>query len=240
MSTIILTTGVPGSGKSYVRCARFLVDDFLVNTRGLHISNFPLNVDIISSFVSKKINNNKRFFGIKQNVSASDIALRLEIIPDSVLQTWRAGLSGPWDYFRGRDLRYCHIAIDEIHNFVNSRCSSDYLQKWDEFLGELRHRGCTFEGLTQDITTVDQVLVGRASLRYELVPAEDLRDPFFKISLSDWYQLKASLLRDFHKTVFVYEKRKTDSRWKLNHTYRFLILPEYFKFYNSYEASLQV
>lgn len=239
MSTIILTTGVPGSGKTYVRCARFLVDDFLVNTRGIHISNFPLDKKTISEFVAKKINSRKHFYGYKENVSSSDIAFRIEIIPDDVLQLWRSGLSGPWDYFSGRDLKYCHIAIDEIHNFVNPRCSSENLKQWDDFLGEIRHRGCTFEGLTQDITAVDQVLTGRASIRYELVPAEDLRDPFFKIPLSDWYQLKASLLHDFHKTVFVLEKRKTDSRWKTNHTYRFLILPEYFCFYDSYNASLQ-
>jgi hypothetical protein len=36
------------------------------------------------------------------------------------------------------------------------------------------------------------------------------------------------------------EKRKGASgRWKVNHTERYLILPDYFKFYNSYNASLQ-
>ena len=44
----------------------------------------------------------------------NDIKKRLEVIPDDVLQLWRNGYSGPWDYFRGRDLKYCHIAIDEV------------------------------------------------------------------------------------------------------------------------------
>ena len=240
MSVIILTTGVPGCGKTYVRAARFLVDDFLVNGSGIHISNFPLNVDVIAEDVSKKINRSRGFFGIfRKKVTPEDIKKRLEIIPDDVLQSWRVGLSGPWDYFSGRDLKYAHIALDEIHNFINSRCSESVLKQWDDFLGEVRHRGCTFEGLTQDIGQVDSVLTGRASIRLELIPAEDLRDPFFKIRMLDWYELKAGFLGSFHKTVFMLEKRKSDSRWKTNHTSRFLITPEYFKYYNSFNASLQ-
>lgn len=240
MSVIILTTGVPGCGKTYVRAVRFLVDDFLVNTSGKHYSNFPLNVDVISEDVSKKINKNRGFFGIfRKKVKPCDISSRLVVIDDNVLQSWRLGLSGPWDYFRGVDLKYAHIAIDEIHNFCSSRQSPECLQKWDEFLGEVRHRGCTFEGLTQDIDQVDRVLTGRASTRLELVPGEDMRDPFFKIKLADWYELKACFTGFFHKTVFMFEKRKQDSKWKTNHISRFLISPDYYKYYNSYNASLQ-
>lgn len=240
MSVIILTTGVPGSGKTYVRCARFLVDDFLVNSKAVHISNFPVRVDEVADFVSQKINRKRGIFGIfRKPVTVEDIKNRIEIIPDDVLQMWRSGFSGPWDYFKGRDLKYCHIAIDEIHNFINDRCSDSVLKQWDDFLGEIRHRGCTFEGLTQDVQQVHQVLTGRVSVRLELVPGEDLRDPFFKICMSDWYELKAGFLGSFHKTVFVYEKRKQDTRWKTNHVSRFLITPDYFRFYNSYNASLQ-
>lgn len=240
MATIILTTGVPGCGKTYVRAARFLVDDFLVNTKGIHISNFPLNIASISETVSEKINKNRGFFGIfRKRVTSDDIAKRLQIIPDDVLLSWRDGSSGPWDYFNGVDLKYCHIAIDEIHNFINARTSPDVLKKWDDFLGEIRHRGCTFEGLTQDFDQVDKVLSGRASIRLELIPGEDLRDPFFKIRMSDWYELKASFLGSYHKTVYMYEQRKSGSRWRVNHTSRFLITPDYFKFYNSFNASLQ-
>ena len=85
-----------------------------------------------------------------------------------------------WEYFQGADLKYAHIAIDEIHNFVSPSSSEAYVEKWDQFLGEVRHRGCTFEGLTQDIAQVDQVFVGRAAVRMELIPAEDFRDPYFK------------------------------------------------------------
>ena len=241
-SVITLTTGVPGAGKTYVRAARFLVDDFLINSTGIHISNFPLNVDAIADTVYKKLHRGgvlARLFSIKRkNITLEDIKSRIEVIPDVVLQSWKWGRSGPWDYFRGRDLRYCHIAIDEIHNFVSDNKPIEYLQQWDDWLGEVRHMGCTFEGLTQDITQVAQCLVGRASIRLEIVPGETLRDPFFKISMGDWYELKACLTGEYHKTVFEIEKRKTDRRFVTNNTRRFLIVPEYFQYYNSFSASL--
>lgn len=241
-SVITITTGVPGAGKTYVRAARFLVDDFLINSNGIHISNFPLNIDAISETVYKKLHRGgkiSRFFGIKHNkTTLDDIKKRIEIIPDIVLQSWKWERSGPWDYFRGRDLRYCHIAIDEIHNFLSDNKSSEYLQRWDDWLGEVRHMGCTFEGLTQDITQVAQCLVGRASIRLEIVPLETVRDPYFNIPLGDWYELKASLTGEYHKTVCEVEKRKTDRRFVTNSTRRFLVVPEYFKYYNSFSASL--
>lgn len=237
-SVILLTTGVPGAGKTYVRASRFLLDDFLINTKGIHISNFPLNIDRISEDVSKKLSR-KTFFFKKKNVSPEDIRKRLEVIPDWVLQSWRNEISGPWEYFQGRDLRYCHIAIDEIQNYVSPNKTKEYLQKWDEFLGEIRHRGCTFEGLTQDIDQVDKIFTGRAAVRLEIVPCETLRDPYFKIPMLDWYELKASFTGSFHKTVFEVEKRKSDKGWKTNNTRRFLIVPEYFVYYNSFSASMQ-
>lgn len=238
MAVIILTTGVPGCGKTYVRAARFLVDDFLINTDGLHISNFPLNVDEIAEAVVAKRNRFSVFGRKNDQVTLQQVRNRIRIIPDDVLQLWRAEKSGPWEYFQGADLKYAHIAIDEIHNFVSPSSSEAYVEKWDQFLGEVRHRGCTFEGLTQDIAQVDQVFVGRAAVRMELIPAEDFRDPYFKIKMSDWYELKACFSGHYHKTVFQVEKRKQGYYWKTNHTSRFLITPEYFKYYRSYEASL--
>ena len=244
-SVIVITTGEPGAGKSYIRAARFLVDDFLMNTDGIHISNFPLNVEAIASEVAAKKNRfNKSFFArfIKRRsvITKADILKRIFIIPDDVLATWRNQTSGPWDYFSNSDLRGCHIALDEIHEIISLSKNQDYIDKWDEFLGQIRHRGCTFEGLTQDLKAVHPCLVNRAGLRYEIYPAENTRDPFFKILMYDWYQLKAAFTGDFHKTIFQLEKKKSGSgKWRVNHSRRFLIIPEYYKFYNSYSASHQ-
>ena len=240
MSVVILTTGVPGCGKTYVRCARYLVDDFLMETDGHVYTNFPINIDVVSEYVSSRLSSKSSFlFGRRpRRCSSDDIASRIHIIPDGVLQSWYRENSGPWDYFAGVDLKGAHIAIDEIHNFCSTMKSLDYLKKWDEFLGEIRHRGCTFEGLTQSIVNVPLLIQKRASIRLELIPCEDLRDPWFHILMLDWYNLKASLTGHLHKTVMLVEKRLNGSTFKVNHQRRFLILPDYFRFYRSFSASL--
>ena len=53
MSTLWLTTGQPGSGKTYSR-VRWLVSDFLPNTKGLYITNLPLNIDLIAEYLFEK------------------------------------------------------------------------------------------------------------------------------------------------------------------------------------------
>lgn len=246
-STIILTTGVPGSGKSYVRCACFLVDYFLINSDGFHISNFPVNSELIADEVVRRSNLFKKGFWAKitapfrrkhHEITKDYILSRIKVIPDSVLQSWRSEESGPWDYFQGVELTESHIALDEVHNFISSSKSPAYLQKWDEFLGEVRHRGCTFEGLTQDILSVDPILKNRAGLRLELVPADTLRDPFFQIVLNDWYELKACFTGEIKKCVFEREYQMRFSRWSCLRTHRFYLNQEYFKFYNSFNASL--
>ena len=248
MATIILTTGVPGSGKTYVRCARFLVDDFLLNCDGVHWSNFPLRRDEIVEAVVRRANFARRgvlakitapFRRKDRHVCAQDIASRIQTIPELVLQAWKNEESGPWEFFQGVDLTDAHIAIDEIHNYVTWNKSAKYIQLWIDFLAEIRHRGCTFEGLTQDFDQVHQALKGRAAIQLELIPCEDMRDPFFHIMMIDWYNLKAGFTGEFHKTVVEVESRKSKDSFKENNRRRFLITPDYFKFYDSYNKSLQ-
>ena len=244
MSTIILTTGVPGSGKTYIRCARFLVDDFLINTKGVHYSNFPVNAEAIAEDVHRKLSGKLGFFarlvfGSKTVPTVEEIKARIQVIPDDVMQSWRQGISGPWEYFRDIDLKYAHIAIDEIHEIIKVTTPFECLEQWDEFLGTIRHRGCTIEGLTQDISSIDRCFTSRAAIRYELVPCEDLRDPYFNIPLYDWYQLKAAFTGEYHKSVVVNELKKTaNGRFRKNHSKVFSITPDYFKYYNSYSKTL--
>ena len=126
MSVIILTTGVPGCGKTYVRAARFLVDDFLINSHGVHISNFPLNREEIAKEVSSRMKRRSLWYKLRHKVSEEDLIKRMQIIPDDVLQSWKREESGPWDYFSGVNLKYAHIALDEVHNFVSEHSSEDY------------------------------------------------------------------------------------------------------------------
>src|SRR5688500_7782343 len=100
-ATVISTTGAPGTGKTYSRCARFLYDWWLPEETGVHWSNFPINVD---AFAKKFPNANER----------------IRIIPKEELAKWTAcdGTHGPWDFFHEMDLQGAHIAIDECHNYL--------------------------------------------------------------------------------------------------------------------------
>lgn len=241
MAVVILTTGVPGSGKTYIRASRFPVDDFLINTKGQFITNFPLYKDVIAEEVSRRINSSIGFWGLKRKkVTPEEVAARIEIIPTDVLLRWRDGKSGPWEYFKDRDLKFSHIAIDEIHNFVrNEGMSKDTLKQWDDFLGEVRHRGCTFECITQHLSQLHKCVLGRAAIWLHIVPAEDLRDPYFHVLYMDWYELMGCLTGHFHKTSFQIEKRRYFNSWIVNHSKRFWLTEEYFKYYDSYNVSLQ-
>ena len=79
-SVITLTTGPAGSGKTYVRCARFLVDEWLPERKGIHYSNFPVFRDKAAEFVARKLNK-----------TSDELLDRIQIIPDAVLNTWLNG-----------------------------------------------------------------------------------------------------------------------------------------------------
>lgn len=239
---IILTTGEPGVGKTYVRCARFLVDRFLIDTAsqinkktgvktiaGRHISNFPVYPDIVAETVSKKL-----------KCSIDDVKQRIEIIPQDVLEYWTQELSGPWEYFKDFDLQCCHIAIDEIHEFVNKKSSRDYLKKWADWLAQIRHRGCTIEFLTQALNQVPSVITDRAGIRLELVSMATRRDPFFSIPMTDWYEIRAMIQGKYNHSVLECEFKKGVFGFhrRPNHQRKFSLDDKYFKYYNSFSRGI--
>lgn len=237
MSVIMLTTGVPGSGKTYIRCARFVANQFLPHSRGVHYSNFPIYRDKVADFVHRRYFSRlglSRFF-YRYRPTVDDLFERVQVIPPAVIDLWRRGDSGPWEYFKDIDLQGAHIAIDEIHEIISSSSSGSHVEKWDAFLGTIRHLGCTIEGLTQDVKSIHSCFTSRASIQNELVPLEDLRDPFFGIRVYDWYQLKAGFTGDFHKSVCLVEKKKNAfGRFVKNNSTIFHLTSDYFDLYNSY------
>lgn len=225
-SVIMMTTAVAGSGKSYLRCARFLVDDFLPNTEGVHWSNFPVHRERVAAAVAKKTEQ-----------AEVDILERIQIIPEDVLDTWRQGKSGPWEFFKDKDINHAHIAFDEFHKFCSVTSGRKIVQKYQEWFGEIRHRGATVEMISQSPTKIPKQIQAEAGQRLQLVNSETRRDPFLKIPLADWYELRAGLLtRSYEAKVWVLEKREVDGRWVTEHQQTFLLDPYYFDFYDSYNA----
>lgn len=223
---VFMTTGTAGSGKSYIRCARFMVDEFLPNETGVHFSNFPLFADEISTAVSEKTG--QEFAAVRD---------RIRTIPDEVLKLWMREESGPWDYFQDLDIQGAHIAIDEVHNFAGEHHSARHKGRWAEWLGEIRHRGATVELLSQDPDKIAKRIHLECAMRLQLTNSETRRDPFLKIPLADWYELRAAWITGrYTAAVWVAEQRKVHRYWTTEEERLFWITPEYFKYYDSYST----
>jgi len=242
-ATVLFTYGAPGSGKSYVRCARFMLN-FLVDSRsrklktgeitvpGKHISNFPVDVDVMSRTVAKR---NKS--DVKDELS------RIEVIPNDEIIRWRNEESGPWEYFADRSasengLFGCHIALDEAHEYISPDVSKEYAKLWDEWIGQIRHQSCTIEFLTQSKNSLHKVITARVSQWVHLVNLETHLDPWFKIEMGDWYELQAAYTKEYNAGVveefYVIGGAGKQAKVK-QHKWR--IDPRYFSLYDSYSAS---
>ena len=217
-ATIISTTGAPGTGKSYSRCARFLYDVWLPEDGGVHWSNFPVNFEAFE----------KKFPYVRE---------RVKIIPAEELAEWAKGEGrGPWDFFTGDMLRDSHVAIDECHLYVKRKGKGCQInaERWSKWLGDIRHHHCSVEFLSQDPLKVNGCIEYHSTMRIQLVNSEDRRDPLFNILLGDWYELRASLGREYETVIWQTEERRILSKWKHAGMNRFTLDPLYFPLYNSY------
>lgn len=226
LSVTTLTTAAAGTGKTFVRCAVFLTDDFLPNESGIHFSNFPAFPDKIVKAVIDR----------HPNFDETWLRNRVQLIPDEELEKWKSEMSGPWEYFENKDLDGAHIAIDEIHEYCSTRHTKAYRYEWQKWLGQLRHRGATFEGISQDKSKIADEMKDEAGTRLEMVAAKTERDPWFKILLGDWYELLSCFTGNWPEAVLVYEKRKNDGRWENVTTYRFRLEGRYFDLFDSHSA----
>ena len=218
-ATVSLTVGVSGSGKTYYRCAVFLIDEWLVYHTGKLISNYPINTENL----------------FRDFPEAKD---RIEIIPDDVLAEWRRGSSGPWDYFSGRDISGCHIAIDEIHNYCGSASDIKVRLKWQQLVGELRHRGATIEFFTQSEAKCSKELLQEAEIRYEIQNGENRRMPILGYRMGDIYELRAKLIGRYLCPSYCIEKMNADGDWHEMEEHMFYRMPSYFQYYNSFSAPM--
>ncbi len=243
--TIISATfGVPGAGKTYSR-VKWLVDDFLINNpSGMYITNIPIDIPVISAYVSK----------IK-NCSYDEIACRLHIIPDDImisweklnqldnrdLQTFDAVTFPPSAYLQQFNLEGAHIAIDEFHKYFSKKGPKSLRKLWNDWFAEIRKTGCVFEAITQSYGQMSEEFLDKCATRLELVNHSELRDPFFGVRMGDWYELRAGIIGK-SPVQRVSEKETMQGTsvsgrlcWvPTGRGKTFVLQPEYFKFYNSF------
>lgn len=238
---ITLTTGASGSGKSYARCAVFLVDDFLVNEDGHVWTNFPIGpvpsdhtfppqfegetfIDRIAETVAEK-----------RGCHPDDVRERLHVIPADVLKSWIEMESGPWDYFADKDIDGAHIALDEIHNYYAQGSLRAWKKQWQAWLGEVRHQGASAELLTQSPGKVAREAMNEIEVRYLFTNSATNRDPIFKILIGDWYELRAGILRlPYRVRCWVSEQKNHDGKWVTQLRSNFPVDRAYYRYYDSF------
>lgn len=243
MSTIILTTGQPGAGKSYSR-VRWLVKDFLLNSDGIYITNIPINVNLIAETMANKTSKPIEHF-----------LNRLVIIDFDELKLWEQlqnenkdylkNLSMedflPYVFFNKHNLQNCHIAIDEFHLYFNKNLNANLKKLWNDFFAEIRKLGCTFEAITQDSSLLPREFIGKVGTWVDLVPLKNLRDPFFHILLGDWYELRGAYFGIVEQKICQQEKIKVSSlsavKWKITKEDKFVISSEFYQYYSSYQRN---
>jgi len=256
MAQVEYTSAQSGTGKTYSRCSRYWVDDFFPNRAGKVYTNFPVHLEIMIDYVSKKYPNNK-------NCTPEKLRERICIIPREEVEKWRNfKLPGqkeytnytPFDYLYATipgsvtadrpdglpqcDLEGAIIQIDEVHNYIDTTARNELKDKWKKGIGELRHAGvicCEF--ISQYDTKVATLIRHESSICRTLVNISIMRDPYFGILYDDWYNLRAGLFETkYSATVFEITETKVKKKWKELEGSRvvFQFIPEYFTLYDSY------
>lgn len=258
-SIIQYTTGTPGTGKSYLRCPVFLINEFLPDSTGVHYSNFPIGEVNADHKWPPKFPGETFIERIAECVAAntgrdaSEFEKRMQIIPEDELKKWENDVefvtvdpetgkrrselrpeSGPWEYFKDKSLAGAHIAIDECHNFIGRKHSKKHREMWQAWLGEIRHQGATVEFLSQSHMKVAKEIAYEAALRRTLESTEDLRPPWFGFPLREWYNVKAKITGKYSRMIVITEKVERNERWVQNHREIVMLRAEYFRFYNSF------
>jgi hypothetical protein len=226
--SISFVCGTPGSGKSYC-LTHDVIERLSTGFSGKVITNLPLEVDKIAEHVAKKL-----------GVEPLEVTSRIILLDRDTLRIWQDGHGGPWEFAERQLADGNDFMLDECHLFCrrtgqNVKARNERWQKW---LGEVRHEGwrrCVF--VTQDESKVGTPITQHAELRYELTNSERRRDPILRIPLHYWYELIASVTREYRPSIAVVEYRRVKGKLREQHVERVALDPFWFQFYRSYEAA---
>lgn len=237
--TVLLTCGTPGSHKTYVRCAEFLIK-WVRFESGIHYSNFPVNVDALAAYMLKHY-----------KIAEEETRRKVRVFPGEELLAWQRveegkrfdptfEVRGPWSWMaeNGVDnISGCHVAIDEAHIFLPKSGQVTTRRRWGDWLAEIRHSGCTVEFITQHLDRLHDDPQRMADERIEVTNLERRYDPFFRIPMASWYELRAAFIGLYVPCVLEQYQRKQSGKWTVEFSRRYYPNPAKYALYNSYSAT---
>lgn len=219
--TIAFLCGEPGSGKSYT--ASLDVLDRLKSSDFDIVTNLPLNVEQVCARAAQETRR-----------PVEDFAARITIIPPETCSQWQDGIGGPWEYRREN----VDLLLDEVHRFIPATGDPQRAAQWERWLGEARHEGWgRLVFITQDQAKVHSVISKHTGVRFELTSAERVRDPFFWIPLSSWFEVLASVTRRYSAPFVLQEFTRRNGRLTSGYKQFVRLSEKNFALYNSYAAA---
>ena len=229
LSTVTTVTGPPGTGKSCVRGPVFLIEEYLREGAGTWWGTIPVDPDKVAEAAAARVGKK----GDAETIAA--FRGRVRIIPADEVKKWEDGASGPWAFFKGKDLRGCHISLDEAHHYCGKKHKPAHRTRWSEWLQELRHRGnTTAEFISQNTSRLAPEIHDVAECRVTLSNTE--KKWYWGFQFADLYELAAAFTRSYKPAVVVEHSRQKNERWGVERRQRIYLDPYYFQFYNSYSA----
>jgi hypothetical protein len=238
------TTAPSGTGKTYRRCAHFIVTEVLTLPKQKHLSNFPIKFEPWTQGEGEEARPMRGLIEVCEarglKVSGDEIRERIQLIPDDALTAWRDGEAGPWDTFKDWDLSGTHLAIDEIHNFCGAELKPALRAEWRKWMGEIRHRGARIEFITQHPQKANKIIREECEVQRHLYSGRENYDPYLGISMDDWYQLSAKFTGKYRPCVIEIEKVQRDkSSFKELRRVRFWFESDLFECFDSFSAPVQ-
>ena len=239
---ISLCVGQPGAGKSYSR-VRYIIDDYLINHKGVCITNLPLNLVAMQEYYDKigvKIDLLERIVLVDSGTYNEWADLHAK--PASVRKNWNIKSMPVFDWLNSFDLTDGYICLDEFHRIYGKGFSTDYIKLWSDWFSEIRKTGAKFECITQDTVKLNADFLALAGNRVDIVPWSIARDPFLGIRIDDYYQLQASITNKYIQHYVEQEfiritKRSGRSDFMHTQSTNYAYDVRYFAFYNSFQKT---
>lgn len=237
-----LTVAPSGTGKTWRRAAKFIVDEWIPFGGGTHWSNFPLRLDPYLNGEGRQCEGLVEYAAKRWGKDREEIRQRVKTIPQEEMRAWMEGTSGPWEFFKDKDLSGAHIAIDEAHSFFpHARAAGgpEFVDKCMHWISEIRHEGATVEFLTQHQEQLSEKIRNACAAELVLVNLQDVPLPLVNIRLGDVMDLLACFNGGKYHTWVRQDEFKQNGKGpktRLSSNTHWMD-PKYFEFYDSFSAS---
>lgn len=225
-STICITTGEPGAGKTLSRGVIYAVEVYLRDKIGNMYHNLPLKHEEIADYLFKKYKKDR-----------TETLGRLFYIPEESTKLWIDNCF--FEYFKDKDLHNAYVLIDEAHVYFgrnNLTGKADLIASTEKALSEFRHNGAKLELMTQSYKSIHKTVRDRAGYAISILNFQDYNDVIFGIKMRDWLQLKAKLTGQYTSASLQIENKISEDKPQKICTKVWWHQSDYYKMYNTHNA----